>query len=466
MTLRTSVTTLALGGLLVLSGATSARAQSPTRDFVRVRDGNLVIGRRPYHFVGANFWFAPYLGAEHGGDRARLVRELDHLKRMGITNLRIMASSEGPSAAPQRVHPAIQESPGVYDENLLGGLDFLLDELAKRDMRAVLILGNFFQWTGGFSQYVSWATGTPVPLPETDGHSWDDFQNYASTFYTSDSAQTLFERYARTLINRRNRISGVYYRDDPTVMSWQLSNEPRGFAQGDAFVRWVNRAGAFVKKNAPRQLVSLGGEGKLAQPVVNTRFEDASRSPYIDYLTVHIWIENWGWYDPASPASFDRSVGRALGYLGDHVAIARAMKKPIVFEEFGVSRDARDYASTAPTTMRDRFLTIVLEAVQHLAAEGEPVAGANVWSWSGESMPARPGLPWRDGDPLTGDPPHERQGWYSIYNGDSSTLAILSDYARRMDTLTVRPWARRSSEIPERSDASSATHVFRKGRLQ
>jgi mannan endo-1,4-beta-mannosidase len=432
-----------------------------------VQGGALTIGGRPYHFVGVNFWFAPYLGAERGGDRARLVRELDHLKQLGITNLRIMASSEGPSTSPQRVHPAIQESPGVYDENLLGGMDFLLAELGKRDMRAVLILGNFFQWTGGFSQYVSWATGTPVPLPETDNHSWDDFQNYSARFYTLDSAQTLFERYARALIGRRNRITGIAYRDDPTVMSWQLSNEPRGFAQGDAFVRWVNRAGAVVKKSAPNQLVSLGGEGKLAQPVVNTRFEDASRSPFIDYLTVHIWIENWGWFDPASSAAtFDRSVGRAMGYLADHVAIAREMHKPLVVEEFGVSRDGRDYSSSAATTVRDRFFAITLEAVQHLAAEGEPVAGANVWSWSGESTPARAGLPWRDGDPLTGDPPHERQGWYSIYNGDSSTLDILSTYARRMDTLSVRPWARRSSTMMKTGDVESVDHVLKGEGLQ
>jgi mannan endo-1,4-beta-mannosidase len=469
MTLRTTATTLAIGWILV-AAAPPILAQSSAaarREFVRARAGTLVIGDRPYHFVGANFWFAPYLGAERGGDRARLVRELDHLKGMGITNLRIMASSEGPSTTPQRVHPAIQESPGVYDENLLGGLDFLLAELEKRDMRAVLILGNFFQWTGGLSQYVSWATGTPIPLPETAGNSWDDFQNYSTRFFASDSAQRLFESYARALLTRRNRITGEQYRNEPTIMSWQLSNEPRGFARGDAFVRWVNRAAAFVKQNAPHQLVSLGGEGKLAQPLVNTRFEDASRSPNIDYLTVHVWIENWGWYDPANPgATFDRSVGRALGYLADHVAIARAMKKPIVFEEFGVSRDGRDYASTAPTTVRDRFLTIVLEAVHHLAAEGEPVAGANVWSWSGESTPARPGLPWHDGDPLTGDPPHERQGWYSIYNADSSTLAILSDYARRMDTVTVRPWALRSPAMPKTSGAGSSGHISRGGVLQ
>jgi mannan endo-1,4-beta-mannosidase len=445
MSLRIQTISLMLLCPLLLASPSSAHAQrnpASAREFVRVRDRGFIIGDRPYHFAGVNFWFAMHLGAEHGGDRARLVRELDHLHRLGITNLRIMASSEGPSSEPQRIHPAVQEAPGRYDENQLRGLDFVLAELAKRDMRAVLILSNFFQWTGGMAQYVSWATGTPIPYPETPGHTWDEFQNYSARFYTLDSAQKLFESYARAVLMRRNTITGVSYAGDPTIMSWQLSNEPRGFAQADAYVKWVDRAGAFVKRYAPRQLVSLGGEGKLAQDAVNTRFEQVSHSPFIDYLTVHIWIENWGWYDPANPAmTLDRSIGRSMGYLADHVAIARAVGKPLVVEEFGVSRDGRNYASDAPTSVRDHFLVIMLEGVQHLAAEGEPVAGANVWSWSGESIPARAGMLWRDGDPLTGDPPHERQGWYSIYDSDSTTLGIISDYARRMDTLTVREWA-------------------------
>ena len=38
-------------------------------------------------------------------------------------------------------------------------------EMAARDMTAVLVLNNFFQWSGGMAQYVSWATGTPSSTP-------------------------------------------------------------------------------------------------------------------------------------------------------------------------------------------------------------------------------------------------------------------------------------------------------------
>lgn len=42
-----------------------------------------------------------------GGDRARLVRELDRLEALGITNLRVLAASEGPADEPWRVQPAV-----------------------------------------------------------------------------------------------------------------------------------------------------------------------------------------------------------------------------------------------------------------------------------------------------------------------------------------------------------------------
>ncbi|HZS60411.1 MAG TPA: sialate O-acetylesterase [Gemmatimonadaceae bacterium] len=431
--MRTRVRQIALLSSLVPAAAFS-RAPSP-RPFVQVHDGQFFIGAKPYHYLGVNLWFAMHLGA---ANRPRLVRELDRLQQLGVTNIRLMAASEGPASSPSRVSPAVQNAPGEYDETLLTGLDAVLAEMAKRDMRGVLVLNNFFQWSGGMAQYVNWATGDPIPYPEHHGHTWDEFQNYSARFYVTDKAQTQFERYVAALIARRNTITGVAYRDDPTIMAWQISNEPRGFAYSDAYVTWVDRIGAFIRNRAPHQLISLGGEGKLDRhtPGTGTQFERVSRSPFLDYLTIHLWIENWGWYDPAhADSTWDVALGRSMSYLADHVAIAQAIHKPLVLEEFGVSRDHRAYDPAAPVTHRDHFFEAVLEALSYLASEPTVVAGGNVWSWSGEARPVTPGGSWHAGDPLTGDPPHERQGWYSIYAGDTSTTSIIRHYARQMDGI-------------------------------
>ena len=61
--------------------------------------------------------------------------------------------------------PALMTSPGEYDGSVLDGLDFLLAEMGKRGMRAVMVLNNFWQWSGGMAQYVSWHEKTPIPYP-------------------------------------------------------------------------------------------------------------------------------------------------------------------------------------------------------------------------------------------------------------------------------------------------------------
>jgi mannan endo-1,4-beta-mannosidase len=84
---------------------------------------------------------------------------------------------------------------------------------------------------------------------------------------------------------------------------------------------------------------------------------------------------------------------------------------------------------------RDTFYRIIFAALHHLAEEGSVMAGGNVWSWSGEGRPREAGEDWVVGDPFTGDPPHERQGWYSIYDDDAGTLALIREYATRMEAV-------------------------------
>jgi mannan endo-1,4-beta-mannosidase len=61
----------------------------------------------------------------------------------------------------------------------------------------------------------------------------------------------------------------------------------------------------------------------------------------------------------------------------------------------------------------------------------QAVQGLNVWTFSGEGRPKHPGEFWQKGDPLTGDPPHELQGWYGIYDSDTSTIRLIEKYADR-----------------------------------
>ncbi len=396
----------------------SLPAETPTAgEFVTVSDGQFMLAGHPHYFVGVNFWQGMNLGVDGpGGDRARLVAELDHLQRLGVTNLRIMASSEGPDKEPYRMTPALMTAPGEYNPSVLDGLDYLMAQIGQRGMRAVMVLTNYWQWSGGMAQYVSWQEGTAIPYPG----DWDVFMAYAARFYDCAACQTWYRRHIAMIISRINPYTGLAYGEDPAIFAWELANEPRRYPPA-----WIDETAAFIKSLDPHHLVTTGSEG--SPPWESQDFRATHDGPDIDYATIHIWPQNWGWYDPLNPATYATAEVNARRYFQTHAAAAAALGKPLVLEEFGLARDWEPlhdiYNPASPTTCRDRFYTAMFEEVYHSASTGGPAAGANLWAWSAL---ARPGDDW------VGDPPHETPGWYSVYDTDVSTLAIIAAYAEAM----------------------------------
>jgi mannan endo-1,4-beta-mannosidase len=120
-----------------------------------------------------------------GGNRERLLRELDRLAAMGVKNLRVMAGSEGPDTEGYRMLPSMQQAAGKYNEKVLEGLDFMLAEMAKRDMVAIMCLNNFWNWSGGVGQYIVWAgDADSIPNPSAPGGDW---QHQISQFYSNEA---------------------------------------------------------------------------------------------------------------------------------------------------------------------------------------------------------------------------------------------------------------------------------------
>jgi len=399
--------------------ATAGEAMGPTGSgFVKVENGRFVLEGKPHVFVGANFWQGMNLGVDGPrGDRPRLLRELDRVRELGLANLRVMASSEGPNSEPYRMVPALMTAPGEYDGGVLDGLDFLLAEMGKRGLRAVMVLNNFWQWSGGMAQYVSWHERTPIPYPG----DYEKFIHYSAKFYGYEECQGWFRNHIAMLVNRTNPYTGLKYRDDPAIFSWELANEPRRYPQS-----WIDETSAYIKSLDPNHMVTTGSEGAPpGEP--GQDFVETHSAPGIDYVTIHIWPQNWGWYDPTRPATYKTAEPLAVAYFQKHAKEAASMGKPLVLEEFGLARDwaplKNNLDPASPTTSKDLYYAALYKLVEDSVAAGGPAMGDNFWAWAGE---ARPGRPW------VGDPPHEPAGWYSVYDADASTVAIIAAHAKAM----------------------------------
>ena len=158
--------------------------------FVHHKGNQFSLGNKPYYYIGANYWYGGYLGLGKNKKQGveRLQKELDFLKANGVTNLRVLAGAEGSGAINgiQRVKPALQPQQGIFDEKELDGLDVLLFEMGKRNMKAVVYLSNNWEWSGGFLQYLNWNNKLPDSILRRK-LSWNEMRDYVSKFYTCKS---------------------------------------------------------------------------------------------------------------------------------------------------------------------------------------------------------------------------------------------------------------------------------------
>lgn len=414
---------------------------SADSEFVRVSGKHFTLAGAPHRFVGVNFWYGAYLAADgEVGDLERLRAELAALRTLGVTNLRVLGASE---ASPMRdaLRPSFRGPGSDYNETLLGGLDRLLAEMAELDLKAVIYLNNFWGWSGGMGTYLAWVNGGKFVDMSDPEQPWPAYPLFTMQFYDDARANALYRDYVRAVITRTNSVTGVAYKDDPTIMAWQLANEPRPGHENKpgrhvlpAFYRWVDETAAFIKSLDAAHLVSSGNEGSMGCAEYDPCFVEAHQSPHIDYLTLHLWPQNWGWLDARA---IDKTTARALEKSGDyidrHIAAAETLGKPLVLEEFGWPRDDAALEPEATTRSRDRFFRFVFDRVEQAATADSPLAGSNVWAWAGFGRAAHADKRWRHGDTnYIGDPPHEPQGWYSVFDTDASTLELLRAHAKAL----------------------------------
>ena len=201
-------------------------------------------------------------------------------------------------------------------------------------------------------------------------------------------------------------------------------------------MQWIDTTASLIKRLAPNQLVSTGAEGYTPTPkYTGTDFIRMHDRPNVDYGTAHVWIQNWSWYDPAHhDSTYPLAKANVLEYIAKHAADAKKIGKPWVLEEFGIMKDNGSFNPSASNLNRDRYFELVFNEIYAYAQKGE-ASGVNFWAYSGEGRPKMPGEMWKQGDPLTGDPPHEPQGWYSVYDTDSSTHNVIRKYAGKLNGI-------------------------------
>lgn len=439
-----------------------ARAEERT-SFVTVRDGKFFLQGKEYRYVGTNLWYGAILGSEgQGGNRKRLVQELDDMRAVGIDNVRVLIGGDGRDGIPSHIAPKLQPEPGVYNDTILAGLDFLMAELEKRDMKAVLYFNNAWEWSGGYGAYLDWvgfsgdvqsSDGSGkmkhfdlTPVPSIDG--WWEYMQYVSNFILNDKAKALAAEHVRKMVTRVNRYTGQPYKDSKALMAWEIANEPRCFINDELhknkFIEWIDEQSTLIKSLDPNHLVTTGSEGEHGCEDDMRLFNAIHTLPNIDYACIHIWPNNWGWigkfnqnYDADKTIAENApdpivdnvkvACDSTLAYINRAYKLMEKAGRPMVLEEFGYPRDRFLFTPGSPTKGRDTYY----EYVFGIIAESGKIAGCNFWGWGGKANVKH--TIWQRWDDYVCDPAQEEQGLNSVFAVDKSTMEIIKSMTRKIN---------------------------------
>ena len=241
-------------------------------------------------------------------------------------------------------------------------LDRTIALAETRNLRIILPLVNNWDDFGGMNQYLQW-----FGIADK------------SKFFVDSRVKRAYRNYAEHLLLRTNTRTGRQYRDDPTILAWELANEPRcETPDGTEFLsEWVAEMSHFLKTLDSNHPVGVGDEGffrraragnnRLYNGAYGVDCERLLGIPDIDFGTCHLYpsyLEQEN--SNADPIAFGRR------WIREHIEAAERAGKPMIVEEFGWRSDDR-------RSTREEAFSAWLDEVQ--SNQG---AGALVWMIAGK----------------------------------------------------------------------------------
>ena len=167
------------------AGASAARRRA-----LEVRGTRFTKDGKPFFVSGINYWAGTTLARD--GERRRVGPGPARSRRDPGRRNQFDPNRGRDRRAGRRARadcPDDSTAPGQYAPAGVEGVLRFAEELQRRGLYGIYTLNNFWQWSGGFAQYIAWTGGGPIPYPPpAAGGSWDRFQKSNGTFYKNDKA--------------------------------------------------------------------------------------------------------------------------------------------------------------------------------------------------------------------------------------------------------------------------------------
>ncbi len=308
----------------VLLLATGGDVTAGSIPFVKTAGTSFTIDDKPFFVTGANDFYLPF------ASKSETLRTFDDLAALRANVLRVflhpvIGSLDGsvPTTWDRKsTTPDTHDTYMLYWDNKtkrmaindgpngMQKVDFIVAEAKKRNIRLIITFLDFWNFTGGSQQMRAWYGSTDK----------DYF------FFTDPRTRQDYKVWLDHVMQRQNPLTGLSYKNDPTIMAWELMNE--GNAEPMAVRRaWVSEMSLFIKGRDRNHLVASGNAN--AKPV---HLADDLAIKSVDFGTWHGYPR----YFNISPAQFTDLIPRYCELAVDH-------QKPVLLEEFGYGRNHPDH---------------------------------------------------------------------------------------------------------------------------
>ncbi|XP_010457203.1 PREDICTED: mannan endo-1,4-beta-mannosidase 1-like [Camelina sativa] len=383
--------------------------------FVGRNGTQFVLNGEQVYLNGFNaYWMMTTAADTASRGRTTVTTALRQASVVGMNVARIWGFNEGD-------YIPLQISPGFYSEDVFKGLDFVVYEAGRFNIKLIISLVNNYEDYGGRKKYVEWAG-----LNEPD------------EFYTNSAVKQFYKNHVKAMLTRKNTITGRMYKDDPTIFSWELINEPRcNDSTGSTILQnWVKEMASFVKSIDSNHLLEIGlegfyGESKPERTGYNpgstvstgTDFISNNQIPDIDFTTIHIYPDSWLPLQSVRTGEQDTFVDR---WIAAHIEDCESIiKKPLLITEFGKSSKYPGFS----LEKRNKFFKRVYDVIYDSARTGGSCTGGVFWQLTTN----------RTG--LLGD-------GYEVFmqEGPNTTAQLIAEQSSKLRNLKYPPLVTHSAE--------------------
>lgn len=334
----------ALIAAMAFTPAEAATAAPSDTGFVTATGNYFTLDGQPFYYSGSNNYYLNYTSDKMIDD------VLNSAKQMNLKVMRCWGFIDGEAHNGYVMQPSL----GVYDDDSgFERLDYTINKASELGIKLIIPFVNNWDDFGGMDQYVAW----------TGAGSHD-------AFFTNAACRTAYKNYVSHMLNHVNVYSGIAYKDDPTVMAWELANEPRCQSDptGNTLLAWADEMSTYIKSIDQNHLVTVGDEGFFNRGGSDFCYNGGSgvdwdrliELPNIDFETMHLYPEGWG-----------KTIDWSVQYINDHIATAKSVGKPVILEEYGV------------TSNQEQVYSQFGDAVYGDAAVGDGAAGNMFWLLTG-----------------------------------------------------------------------------------